>query len=66
MKANAGWKCELNINSIVETIEGSITMFLKNPDYYRQNAVSLAEQYSWENIAKKSIAEYEQIILQTL
>jgi glycosyltransferase involved in cell wall biosynthesis len=60
--ANAGWKCELNVNSIVETIEDALTLFRKNPDYYRKNAVSLAERYSWKNIAVKSICEYEKII----
>ena len=58
---NAGVEVKPNSSSISK---GIITMIekIKNDNELSQNAIVLANKYSWENIAKDSIEKYKEIL----
>ena len=59
---HCGWVIDLTAESIVETIKNAYEELSANPDEYVENCRNTAKKYSWENVAKKSIGFYQEII----
>lgn len=57
----AGWTADNNVDSICQTLQ----MMVEQRNSFAEmgkNALRLAEQYAWEEIARKSHQEYERIL----
>lgn len=62
-KENCGWIVpELNSTSISTTINQAISEYLNNPSLYRTNAFNTAKKFSWKEIAKESISQYQNLM----
>lgn len=59
---NAGWVTSLNAKDIAQTILRAIDDYLKNAAALQHNARQAVKDYSWENVAKKSIEVYHHIV----
>ena len=62
VKNNCGWLIELTVESIVTTIKKAYDEFLVNPNKYYSNCIKVAEEYSWKNIALKTLEMYKKIL----
>ena len=57
-----GWITEVSINGIVECLKHSIEDYNNNSESLITNALNASKEFSWPNIAYKSIIEYSRII----
>ena len=60
--AGAGWIPSLDPQFISRTIKKAVVDYRQNGEYYRENALKLAERYNWTDIAKNSIRLYKTMI----
>lgn len=59
---NCGWVIELNVNSIVSTIQQAYYEFKVDACGYYSRCRNLALKYSWNNVAKCSLELYKEVI----
>lgn len=59
---NAGWITSLNAKDISQTILRAIDDYHKNAATLQRNARQAVKDYSWENVAKKSIEAYQHVV----
>ena len=57
---NAGWVSETTVEGIADSLRSMIADY-ENADKFSKNAITLAEQYSWDRIAEFSHREYENV-----
>lgn len=59
---NCGWVTELDKDEICKTILKAKHEMLHNSAQYRERALSTSKMYTWDNIAKIAIEEYQQVV----
>lgn len=59
---NCGWLIELTQESIVGAIKKAYYEFLENPNKYYSNCIQVADEYSWQNIAQKTLDMYKKVL----
>lgn len=57
-----GWITDVSVNGIVECLKHSIEDYNTNAESLIANALNVSKEFSWANIAYKSIIEYSRII----
>ena len=60
--SHCGWVIDLTADSIVNTIKKAYGELTENPNKYYSNCRNTALRYSWDNVAKESLAFYTKII----
>lgn len=59
---HCGWVIDLTVDSIVKTIKKAYEELSVNPNKYFEECRNTAKKYSWDNVAKKTIVFYQEII----
>jgi len=59
---NCGWVIELSEESIIEKIKQAYQQLHINPSFYFDNCRQVAKEYSWYNVAKRTIEVYNTVI----
>lgn len=59
---DCGWVTELDSTTIVKTIKYAIEQYHERKDKLFQNCINLANKYTWDAVAKKSIQTYQNAI----
>ena len=59
---HCGWVIDLTAESITKTIKKAYEELSVNPDKYVEKCRKTAEKYSWDNVAKKTIMFYQEIV----
>lgn len=57
-----GWVIDLTVDSIIETIKNAYHNLIDNPDFYYCNCRKVAQDYSWDKVAKESVDVYQSLI----
>ena len=60
-EAQAGWKCEVDADSISLAITNAL-LARKEYSHYRRAALDLAKSYSWDNIALQTLQQYQLVV----
>lgn len=58
--ASAGWSADFNASSISDTIKRACNNYRTDAMSYRKNAFDISMYYSWDTIARETVAVYSQ------
>lgn len=65
-KAGAGWKIPLSPEGMAAEIHAAIEEYKKDPAWWRENALSLAERFQWKDLMNGYLETYKQIELEII